>query len=78
MGAGALLALSALIGGASLAVSALNSVPTPQNTTDTSSATNNNNISVNVSTDKFGTVSDIVDSSSNNNNSIQTNFGSGS
>lgn len=76
MGVAALASIGALIGGAGLAIGALNSVetPTPTSTTDTS---NNSQININVKGDKFGSIAEVVENSSNNNNTIQTNFGSG-
>ncbi|WP_283393103.1 hypothetical protein [Photobacterium phosphoreum] len=76
MGVAALASIGALIGGAGLAIGALNSIeaPTPTSTTDTS---NNSQININIKGDKFGSIAEVVENSSNNNNTIQTNFGSG-
>ena len=83
MGVAALGSIAALIGGASLAVNALNNVPT----FDSSTAINSNNASGNNTTnnsqpqtivvvrDKYGELQETVDNSSNNSSSIQTNYG---
>lgn len=77
MGVAALASLGALIGGAGLAIGALNSIETPTSTT-ASESSNNSQININVKGDKFGSIAEVVENSSNNNNTIQTNFGSSS
>lgn len=76
MGVAALASIGALIGGAGLAIGALNSIETPTSTTPSESS-NNSQININVKGDKFGSIAEVVENSSNNNNTIQTNFGSG-
>ena len=83
MGVAALGSIAALIGGASLAVNALNNVPE----FDSSTAINSNNTSGNNTTnnsqpqtivvvrDKYGELQETIDNSSNTSSSIQTNYG---
>lgn len=83
MGVAALGSIAALIGGASLAVNALNNVPEFDSSTaiNSNSASGNNTINnsqpqtIVVVRDKYGELQETVDNSSNNSSSIQTNYG---
>lgn len=79
MGVAALASIGALIGGASLAVSALNNIPEP-NTSASAPSTNNqnnNDKTIVVVRDKFGETSQVVSNASGGgSSSIQTNYGS--
>lgn len=81
MGVASLAAIGALIGGASLAVNALNNIPEfDANTTVSSSVPNssqntNNPQTIVVVRDKYGEMQETIENSSNNSSSIQTNYG---
>ena len=81
MGVAALGAISALIGGASIAVNALNNIPDPNSNTSTFNPSQTTSTSqketVIIVKDKFGETSKLVsESSGGGSSSIQTNYGS--
>lgn len=81
LGVAALGAISALIGGASIAVNALNNIPDPNVNTSTFNPSQNTSIpqkeTVIIVKDKFGETSKLMsESSGGGSSSIQTNYGS--
>lgn len=76
MGAAALLSLGALIGGAGLAISALNSIPDPDDTINAGAAESNKPVvEVTITQDKFGQISEVVNNSGGGgSSSTQTKF----
>lgn len=79
MGAAALGSIFALIGGASVAINALNNVPPPSSSQNGSSTNGSTNVNVNVqqTTDRYGQVSRVLNQKSGGlSSNVQTHYGS--
>lgn len=77
MGAAALISIGTLIGGAGLAINALNNIPEPNtNKINNTNGSNNDKQTVVVIKDKFGETSKVINNASGGGSSaIQTNYG---